>query len=76
MLHQYVKDFLAALSINVIKNFSMSQKNSINPKPFYPNSYLILTSTLQQEITSKIAKYSAQKAIFTDEKLQPTYIHI
>ena len=45
MLYQYVKDFFAAPSINAIKNFNMSQKKSVNPKPFYPNSYLLLTST-------------------------------
>ena len=25
------------------KNFKMSQKDSVNPKPFYPNSYLLST---------------------------------
>ena len=45
MLYQYVKDSFAALSVNAIKNFNMPQKNSVNPKLFHPNSYLLLTST-------------------------------
>ena len=45
MLYQYVKDAFEAPSINAIKNFNMSQKDSVNPKPFYPNSYQLLTST-------------------------------
>ena len=44
MLYQYIKDSFAVPSINAIKNFNMSQKNSVNPKSFYPNSYLLLTS--------------------------------
>ena len=43
--YQYVKDSLAAPSRNAIKNFNMSQNNSLNPKPFYLNRYLLLTST-------------------------------
>ena len=41
------KDALSdtAPSINAITNVNMSQKNLVNPKPFYPSSYLILTST-------------------------------
>ena len=58
----------------------MSQKNSVNPKSFYPDGYLLLTSTSltisQQEIASKIAKYTTEKIIFTEEKLQRTYICI
>ena len=72
MLYQYVKDILAMPSINAIKNFSMSQKNSINTKAFYPNSYLLLNSIslqihniLQQEITSKIAKYTKKLSSLT-----------
>ena len=44
MLYQYVKDSFTAYSINVIKNLNMSQKNSVDPKPFYSNNYLLLAS--------------------------------
>ena len=45
MLYQYVKDSFGAPSIDAIKNFNMSHKNSVNLKPFYTNSYLLLIST-------------------------------
>ena len=59
----------------------MSQKNSVNWKPFYPDSYPLLTSTSltdlnisQQEISLKITKCTTGNIRETDEKLQPTYI--
>ena len=36
---------LAAPPIIVIKNFNMFQNNSVNPKPFYLNNFLLMTST-------------------------------
>ena len=39
------KRLLHTPSINAVKYFNMSQKNSVNRKPFYPNNYLLLTST-------------------------------
>ena len=63
----------------------MFQKNSLYPKTFYLNSFLLLTSTslqnhpykniAQQEIAAEILIYSTEKIIFTDERLQFTYIH-
>ena len=45
MFYRYIKDSFAAPSVNAIENLNMSQKNSVNLEPFYPNSYLLLTST-------------------------------
>ena len=62
MPYQYVKDYIVVPSINAIKNFITSRKNSVN-------------HIYQQEIASKITKYTTEKVI-TKEKRQPTYIHI
>ena len=46
MFYQNVKDSsFAEPLINAIKNFNISQNNSVNQKSFYPNNYLLLTST-------------------------------
>ena len=34
MFYQYIKNSVAAQSLNAIKNFNMSQKNSVNLKTF------------------------------------------
>ena len=46
----------------------MSQKNSVNPKPFYPNNYILLSSTsLTDQITSHNNK-SLQKSLNIQHK--------
>ena len=45
MLHPFIKDFFAAPSVRVIKNFNMFSKNLVYKKTFYLSSFLLLTST-------------------------------
>ena len=45
-----------APSMSAIQDFNMFQKDSVNPKSLYPNSYLLLTSTSfidLQDLTTK-----------------------
>ena len=68
MFNQYVKDSFTTPSINAINNLNMSQKNSVNPKPFYPNNYILLSSTsLTDQITSHNNK-SLQKSLNIQHK--------
>ena len=50
MLYQFVKDSFVASSINIIKNFNIFQKNSVYPKTFYLQSFLLLTSLSLQNL--------------------------
>ena len=56
MLYWYVKDSFAVLSINSIKIFSMFQKNSVDPKPFYPKSFLLSIVISLTHSASKVSK--------------------
>ena len=48
----------------------------LNPSFKMTTSFANVFSTTASQIASKIAKYTTEKIIFTDEKLQPTYIQI
>ena len=46
----------------------MSQKNSVNLETFYPNSYLLLTSTSLTDLQQSRNKKSPQKSLNTQQK--------
>ena len=66
-LYQFIKDSFVAPSISVIKNSHIFQKNSVYPKPFYLHSFLLLTSTSLQNLTSYNKKL-LQKSLYTQQK--------
>ena len=63
--------------MSVSKEFSQSETflfKQLSTIDFYILNRSI--TSLNKKSLQKSLKYSAQKTIFTDEKLQPTYIHI
>ena len=53
-------DSFVAPSISVIKNSNIFQKNSVYPKTFYLNSFLLLTSTSLQNLYHHITRNHIQ----------------
>ena len=63
-IYQFVKDSFVATSITVINNSNIYQKNSVSPKTFNVHSFLLLTSSSLQNLTSHNKK-SLQKSLYT-----------
>ena len=60
---------------NVSKD--LHQLETVLSKQLSIDFYILNRSiTSQNKIASKITKYTTEKIIFTEKKLQPTYIHI
>ena len=81
MLYQLVKDSFVAPSISVMKNSNIFQKNSVYPKTFYLNSFLLLTSTSLQNLHHRITRnycknrYTLNKKIYLYWRGIETYLY-
>ena len=70
-LFQFVKEYFVAPSIRVIENSNIFQKNSVYPKTFYLNSFLLLTSTLLQYLYHRMTRNRCRNRY----TLNKSYLH-
>ena len=81
MLYQFVKYSFVAPSRNAIYNFNMFQKNSVFPKTFYLNSFLLLTSTYLTNLSHCATRNRCKNVQILNRKNYPhsqevpTYLH-
>ena len=71
-LFQFVKEYFVAPSIRVIENSNIFQKNSVYPKTFYLNSFLLLTSTLLQYLHHRMTRNRCRNRYTLNKK---SYLH-
>ena len=70
--YQFVKDSFIAPSRSILKNSSIFQKNSVYPKTFYLNSFLLLTSTYLRNLYHCITRNSCRNRYTLNKK---SYFH-
>ena len=71
-LYQLVKGSFVTPSITVMKNFNIFQKNSVYPETFYLISFLLLASTLLQNLYHRITRNHCRARYTLNKK---SYVH-
>ena len=71
-LYQLVKGSFVTPSITVMKNFNIFPKNSVYPKFFYLNSFLLLASTSLQNLCHLITRNHCKNRYTLNKK---SYLH-
>ena len=71
-LFPFAKDYFVAAAIRVIENSNIFQKNSVYPKTFYLNSFLLSTSTSLQYLYHRMTRNRCRNRYTLNKK---SYLH-